>query len=1085
MKRILLGLLALTLTFSAKAQEEEKQAGPWDAKNFEGLKMRSVGPAFMSGRIADIAIHPQDESTWYVAVGSGGVWKTENAGITFTPIFDGEAVYSTGCITIDPNNSSTIWLGTGENVGGRHVGYGDGIYRSTDGGKNWKNMGLPKSEHISKIIVHPSNSDVVMVAVQGPLWNSGGERGFYKTTDGGESWTRTLGNDEWTGVTDIAIDPRNPLVVYAATWDRHRTIAAYMGGGPGTGLHRSTDGGDTWEELKGGLPEGNMGKIGLAISPQNPDVLYAAIELNQREGAVYKSTDRGSTWTKQSDTVSGATGPHYYQELYASPHKEDRIYLMDVRAQISEDGGKTFRRMKSENKHSDNHAMAFKMSDPDYLLFGCDGGLYESFDLGENWRFFANLPLTQFYKLAVDDAEPFYNIYGGTQDNNTQGGPSRTDDYQGIQNSDWKVVLFGDGHQPATEPGNPDIVYAQWQQGNLARVDMTTGEIVGIQPRAGEGEPHERFNWDSPILVSSHKPTRIYHGSYRLWKSDDRGDNWTAISDDLTRNQNRLELEIMGRKQSYDNAWDLYAMSTFNTITSIAESPHDENMIYIGTDDGLMHRTDDMGANWTKMEVSSISDVPATAYVNDIKVDLHDPNTVYVALDNHKHGDLKPYLFKSTNKGKSWTSLTADLPEKTTVWRIVQDHEQKNLLFIATEFGIYFSVNGGAKWTMIKGGVPTISFRDITIQRRENDLVAASFGRSFYVFDDMSLFRELTEEGLKEEAQLFPTRKAWWYIPRPDLEFGKGRGSQGASHYLADNPPFGAVFTYHLAEGYKTAKAERMEAEKELDKEGADIPFPGYDQLDAEANEMPVRIWLEVADAQGNLVRRVNAPTEKGFHRVAWDLRLPPTDVVSKGQEKIGDDSGLMSMPGTYQVRIVKETAEGLTALTEYRSFEVVPLHKSGALDNPLADQIDQFWREFEKIGTSNSVMNKRKNTLGEQIKAMGVALAYVRKGNQDLMSDYRSLRDDFYEFKNRVDGSPSINKIGEKAPPTVNERMWEIYIAIGYSTYGPTGAAVQTMSIVKKEMAELMPKLEDLEAKAAAMNYKLVAAGGPPVEGF
>lgn len=1085
MKRILLGLLALTLTFAGKAQEEEKPTSPWDAKNFTGLKMRSIGPALMAGRIADIAIHPTDESTWYVAVGSGGVWKTENAGTTWSTIFDGEAVYSTGCIAIDANNPATVWLGTGENVGGRHVAYGDGIYRSTDGGKNWKNMGLKDSEHISKIIVHPTNSSVVWVAAQGPLWSSGGERGFYKTTDGGTTWTRTLGNDEWTGVTDIAIDPRDPDVLYAATWDRHRTVAAYMGGGPGTGLHRSTDGGNTWQQLKEGLPEGNMGKIGLAISPQNPDVLYAAIELHQREGGVFRSADRGSTWAKQSDAVSGGTGPHYYQELYACPHREGRLYLMDVRTQVSDDAGKTFRRMKEEYKHSDNHAMAFKMSDPDYLLLGTDGGLYESYDLAQNWKFFANMPITQFYKLAVDDAEPFYNIYGGTQDNSTQGGPSRTDNYQGIQNGDWKVVLFADGHQPATEPGNPDIIYAQWQQGALTRIDMTTGEVIGIQPYAGEGEKHERYNWDAPILVSAHKPSRIYHGSYRLWQSDDRGDNWTAISGDLTRDQNRLELDIMGRKQSYDNAWDLYAMSTFNTITSIAESPHDENMIYIGTDDGLMHRTDDLGASWTKMDVSNIPGVPATAYVNDIKVDLHDPNTVYVALDNHKHGDLKPYLFKSTNKGKSWTSLSANLPEKTTVWRIVQDHEQKNLLFIATEFGIYFSVNDGARWTQLKGGVPTISFRDLTIQRRENDLVGASFGRSFYVFDDMSLFREISEEGLAAEAQLFPTRKAWWYIERPNLSFGKGKGAQGAGHYIADNPPFGAVFTYHLSEGYKSAKDKRSESEKKQNKAKEDIPFPGFDALDAEASEMSPRVWLEVADANGKLLRRVPGPTAKGFHRVAWDLRLPPMKVLAKGTEKISEESGVLVAPGSYQVRLMKETDEGLSALSEYRSFDVVPLHPQGALDNPLADQSDRFYSTFEQLSLEYSALSQQKSNLEEQVKSLGTALAYVRDSAEDLTADYRNLRDDFYTFKHRIEGSPAINKIGEKQPPTVGERMWNLRIVLSNSTYGPTGQAFKTISLIERELEELNTNLEKLESRAKTLNSQMVQAGGIPVEGF
>lgn len=1068
---------------TASGQNEEESI--WDDKNFNGLEWRGIGPALMAGRIADIAIHPEDESTWYVAVGSGGVWKTTNNGITWTTVFDDQPVYSIGCVTIDPNNPSIIWLGTGENVGGRHVGYGDGIYRSPDGGKTWKNMGLKDSEHISKIIVHPENSDIVWVAAQGPLWSKGGERGLYKTTDGGETWNRTLGNDEWTGVTDLVIDPRNPDVLYAATWDRHRTIAAYLGGGPGSGLHRSFDGGETWEELKEGLPESNMGKIGLAISPQNPDVLYAAIELDQRQGGLYKSTDKGSTWTKQSDAVSGATGPHYYQELYASPHQFDRIYLMDVRVQISEDGGKTFRRMKEENKHSDNHAMAFKMSDPDYLLFGTDGGLYESFDLGENWRFFENMPITQFYKLAVDDAEPFYNVYGGTQDNSTQGGPSRTDDWQGIQNADWKVVLDWDGHQPATEPGNPDIMYGERQEGTLSRIDLSTGEVIDIQPHAGKDEPHERYNWDAPILVSSHKPSRIFHGSYRLWKSENRGDDWEAISGDLTRNQNRLELEIMGRKQSYDNAWDLYAMSTFNTITSIAESPHDENVIYIGTDDGLMHRTDDMGENWTKIEVGSLPGVPATAYVNDIKVDLHDPNTMYVALDNHKHGDFTPYLLKSTNKGGSWTSLTDDLPDETIVWRIVQDHEMEDLLFIATEFGVYFSVDGGGEWTKIKGGLPTISFRDITIQRREDDLVAASFGRSFYILDDIAPFREMTEENLETEGYLFPNRKAWWYIPRPDLEFGKGKGSQGAGHFIAENPPFGAVFTYHLAEGYETKKEVRQKAEKELNESGEDVAFPGWDALDAELTEMPVRVWLEVADGSGNLVRRIHAPSKKGFHRVAWDLRFPPPQVIREGKKEIGDDSGLLVAPGTYQVRLVKESEEGIEVLHDYRSFEVVPLHGGGALKNPLADQTQSFWRDYEGMVRDQSYLNIERQNLEERIKALGLSLAHLKKSEDDLSAGYRDLRSTFYDFNREVEGSPAKNKIGEKVPATIGERMFALYRVLASSTYGPTTEALDIMAIAKEDLASLTKTLENLETRAKALNERIVDAGGPPVEGL
>ena len=730
--------LITTMLFAQQDQEQSL----WCEETFSGLTFRSIGPALMSGRIADIAIHPENESVWYIAVGSGGVWKTKNAGTTWNPVFDDQTSYSIGCVTTDPSNPHTIWVGTGENVGGRHVGYGDGIYKSTDGGNSWQNKGLTRSEHISEIIIHPDNSNILWVAAQGPLWSSGGERGVYKSMDGGQNWEKVLQVNEWTGATELELDPRNPNVLYAATWQRHRNVAAYMGGGPGTGIYRSDDGGETWKELTNGLPESNMGKIGLAIEPQNPDIIYAAIELDRRTGGVFRSTNRGESWEKRSDAVAGGTGPHYYQELYANPHKEGLIYLADVRMQVSEDGGKTFKRMKEERKHSDNHALAFSKNDPDYLLVGTDGGLYESFDHAENWRFIANLPLTQFYKVAVDDAEPFYNIYGGTQDNNTQGGPSRTDNIHGIRNADWFITLFGDGHQPATEPGNPDIIYSEWQQGNLARVDRTTGEVVYIQPQPGEGEGHEQFNWDAPILVSAHDPKRIYFASHRVWRSDNRGDSWTPVSGDLTKDQEQLKLPIMGSTQSWDAAWDVYAMSDYNTITSLAESPLNENLLYAGTDDGLIQVTEDGGETWRQIEVGSLPGVPETAFVNDIKVDLFDESTVYVALDNHKFGDLNPYLLKSTNRGQSWESIRGNIPDRTLIWRMVQDHVKPELLFAATEFGIYFTVDGGDRWTKLTGDVPTISFRDLAIQKRENDLIGASFGRSFYVFDDYSVLRD-------------------------------------------------------------------------------------------------------------------------------------------------------------------------------------------------------------------------------------------------------------------------------------------------------------------------------------------------------
>ena len=465
-KHAFLLILCITVYHSNIIALENKKNSIEDKKNssvYSGIKFRSIGPALMSGRISDIVIHPENENLWYVTAGSGGVWKTQNSGTTWKSIFDKQISYSIGCITMNPQNSNELWVGTGENVGGRHVAYGDGIYKSTDAGITWKNMGLKSSEHISKIIIHPQNSDIIWVASQGPLWSSGGDRGVYKSNDGGKTWVKTLGDEKWVGATDILIDPRNPNLLYAATWQRHRTVAGYMGGGPGTAIYKSIDGGENWKKLVKGLPTSNMGKIGLAISPQKPDVIYAAIELDRRSGGVYRSENQGEEWVKMSDAVAGGTGPHYYQELYASPHNFDELYLADNYMQYSSDGGKTFSRMNESEKHVDNHAVAFRKNDPNYILVGCDGGLYESFDKTKNWKFIDNLPLTQFYKIAVDDDYPFYNVYGGTQDNNTQGAPSRTDNIHGIRNSDWFILLGGDGHQPATEPGNPDIVYVQWQ----------------------------------------------------------------------------------------------------------------------------------------------------------------------------------------------------------------------------------------------------------------------------------------------------------------------------------------------------------------------------------------------------------------------------------------------------------------------------------------------------------------------------------------------------------------------------------------------------------------------------------------------
>ena len=1057
-----------------EAQRKQKNQKTEAKKvSLDAFKFRNVGPAFLSGRIADIVTHPENSNVWYVAVGSGGVWKTENAGTTWSPIFDDQSTYSTGCITLDPSNPSTVWVGSGENVGGRHVAYGDGIYKSTDDGKTWKNMGLKNSEHISEIIVHPDNSDVVWVAVQGPLWSKGGERGLYKTTDGGANWKQVLGNNEWTGVTDIMVDPRNPQIIYAATWDRHRTVAALMGGGPGSGIHRSDDGGNTWRKLTNGLPSSNMGKIGITISPQQPDVVYAAIELDRTKGGVYRSANRGESWTKMSNTVSGGTGPHYYQELYASPHEFDRLYLMNVRVLTSGDGGKTFSQLPERNKHSDNHAIVFKKEDPNYIMLGTDAGIYESFDSAKTWRYIKNLPLTQFYKVAVNNAEPFYHMFGGTQDNGSAGGPSATDEREGIANKHWYKTLFADGHQSATDPVYNDIIYAETQQGGLHRVDLTTGEQVSVQPQARAGEPHERFNWDAPILVRPHNPARLYFASYRVWKSESRGDDWEPISGDLTRNEERITLPIMGRQQSWDNAWDVGAMSNYNTITSLSESPIQEGLLYAGTDDGFIQVSENGGDSWRAIPVTHLG-LPARSFVNDIKADLYDVNTVYVALDNHKEGDFNPYLYKSTDKGLTWKSISNNIPKRTLVWRMVQDNVKKNLLFAATEYGVYTSLNGGDSWQKLPG-TPTISFRDITIQKRENDLVAASFGRGFFVLDDYSALREFTESNLNQKGKLFSPRPAKWFVPRSNT------GNTGADYYFAKNPEFGAVFTYHLADDYKTQKQIRVSKEKKI--KNSNIPFPGWDALDAEGRESTAKVILTIHDGAGNIINKVSQKASKGSHRIAWDLtHFNPFAISSDGSSRRRyGGGGAMVIPGNYSASLHLEKEGSVTPLDGPISFEVKPI-REGVLKGASYEDYDSFRVALTELMKE---MNAVQDVFSESIKkhkALKVALSRSNIAPGPIEGQLASLDNEINAI-NKLSGSPSRSEIGERNPATMQSYLYNAMNGMENS-YGPTGINKKSFEIAKKMLTTIKAKVEALDSSITPIEKALKAAGAPYING-
>lgn len=650
MKKALLSTLALATCLYTVAQQNTLPSEVCNAMNF-----RSIGPAVTSGRVSDIAIHPRNKNTWYIAAASGGVFKTVNAGTTFTPIFDGQGSYSIGCLAIDPNNPNVVWVGTGENNNQRSVAYGDGVYKSEDGGKTWKNMGLPNSEHIGSIAIDPNNSNHVLVAAYGALWSSGGDRGIYESKDGGLTWKRTLFISENTGCNEVWFNPSLPNIVYAAAHQRRRHEWTYLSGGPEGGFYRSTDGGATFTKVTNGLPAGEVGRIAIALPPTEPDWVYAMVEAKDESGGLYRSTDRGASFKKMGNH---RTSGNYYMEIMADPTDALTLYSMDTWAQVSKDGGKTFKGLGEKDKHVDNHALWVNPGNNQHLIIGCDGGLYESFDGAATWNFKANLPITQFYRICTDNAKPFYNIYGGTQDNNTLGGPSRTLSASGITNADWFVTVGGDGFQSRVDPKDPNIVYSQWQYGGLIRFNRITGEATDIKPREQAGEAAYRYNWDAPLVISAFNNQRIYFAANKVFRSNNKGNEWEVISGDLTRGVDRNKLPVMGQVQSIDAIGKNESTSIYGNITALAESPLNENTLYASTDDGLIQVTTDGGKTWNKGKLPAevpqitLNGITTGPLVNYLLCSKHNASVAYAIVNNHRMGDFKPYVLKTTDAGK-------------------------------------------------------------------------------------------------------------------------------------------------------------------------------------------------------------------------------------------------------------------------------------------------------------------------------------------------------------------------------------------------------------------------------------------------
>lgn len=1050
-----------------------------------GLPLRSIGPALMGGRIADIAVHPTHKSTWYVAAGSGNLWKTTNSGITWQAVFDKQASYSIGTVAIDPNRPETVWVGTGENVSGRHVGWGDGVYKSTNGGKSWKQMGLPTSEHIGKILIDPRNSDVVLVAAEGPLWNSGGERGVYKTVDGGNTWKLVLEIDEHTGVTDIEFHPTNPDILYAAAYQRRRHTWSLLSGGPKSGIYKSTNNGTSWNQIKSGLPQGDMGKIGLAVTPANPSLVYATIEANQQEKGFYRSLNEGESWEKRSSYTSGGTGPHYYQEIEASPENPDLIYQMDVFFHVSRDGGKTFNYLGTgREKHSDNHALWIDPTNGQHLIAGTDAGLYESFDEGSKWRHFPNLPISQFYKLGLDNAEPFYNIVGGAQDLGTLIGPSRTTNTEGVRNRDWYVPLGADGYDSQFDPTDDNIAYIEIQQGLLHRYDRRSHELLNIQPQAGPNDAPERWNWDSPILISPHNPNRIYFGSQRVWQSDNRGDAWTPISKDLTTNTNRYELELIDRVWSVDALYDNGAMSKYATLTSLEESPLEEGLLYTGSDDGLIHVSEDGGQNWRKS--GTFSKVPARSFINDIEPSRHDPNTVFAVVDAHKFGDYHPYIFKSTNRGQSWTSIAGDLPKGTIVWVLKQDHQNENLLFIGTEYGLYFSYNKGTNWIPLKNGVPTIPFRDIELHQRDNDLVGATFGRGFYVLDDYSVLRELSTTVDSPSNTLFSVRDAWWYIPSEPMQ-AKGMPTLGSTSYRADNPPFGAVFTYYLQDLPQTTKAKRKAAEKAARQKNTSVPFPGYDELRSERTETSPQVLLLIKNENGEPIRWLEGATKKGVHRTNWDLRLPAPNPINLSTPAFkppwaGDAKGPLAAPGKYTVELFLEHNGALQAQGSPQSFTVKPVPSESAKTD--FQEVAAFQKKTSDLMRDVSGASRQLSEISERFRFINAALKQTPKATAEHFSTFKQLKDQLANLRFRLSGDPIRRQLNESTLPSISGRVGQIAYGHWDTLQTPTQTFKNNLELTTRAFTQFEQALKSYMQEVTQFESSLEAAGAPYTRG-
>ena len=990
--RIPLPLLVICLFASTVfAQNGGVTKSPYE-EAFSRLEYRSIGPAIMGGRIADVEGVPGDPNVVYVASASGGLWKTTNGGVTWKPIFERQGTISLGDIALAPSNPEVIWAGTGESNVRNSVSFGDGVYKSTDGGKTWQHMGLKDTERISAVVIHPQNPDVVYIGALGHAFGPNDERGVFMTTDGGKTWTKTLFIDNQHGVADLEIDPTNPNILYAGMWSFERKPWTHRSGSEKGGVYKSIDGGRTWTKLTNGLPK-LMGRIGIRVAPSNPNVVYAIVEA--KDGTLYRSDDRGETFKQVSKNTAIVSRGFYYTTVRVNPTNENHIYAVASTLFTSVDGGKTFRSITGRT-HIDFHALWIDPKNPKRMWHGQDGGIGVSYDGGESWEAVYNIPLGQFYQIHADNRLPFYHVMGGLQDNGSWTGPSRTREPAGIMNDDWRMVSFGDGFYVINNPDNPNQYLSESQGGDIVWTDFTSREQQSINPwgRGSGGGPAAgqkyRFNWNSPIVFSPHEKTTVYLAGNVVFRTPDFGKTWQQISPDLTTNDPE-KLKDAGGPVAVENTTAEY----HSTIISIAESPVQKGQIWVGTDDGNIQLTTDAGKNWSNV-IKNVSGMAANSPVSHVEPSRVNANTAYVSFDRHMLDDFRPYIYKTSDTGKSWTNISGNLPAKAYVQVVREDPKNTNLLYAGTELGLYASFTGGKEWFPLNlKNLPNVAVHDIVVHPRENDLILATHGRSIWILDDATVIQKMTPQIMSSNAHLFQVRPALRFTSRFT------RYGIGDKVFTGPNPPAGALITYYLK-----------------------------DKLDEKAT-----IKLEVFDRDGKLVQNIERPSrEKGLNRMAWNLRLggpevrrPPTEEqISFG----GGPRGPLVLPGTYTVKLT---------VNDKTLEERVEVKLDPTVNVPVAElqETMDMMVKLRDMQTNINLSLRFLDSLKEQLKQAQTTMKTLhREPDKDLI---KALDDYVKEVDTLQDRLSSRNEgLGFAGRDQVADNIGSLFFSLD-TNFGPT----------------------------------------------